>query len=520
MSKFVNISIVMAVLFTLIVSLPGRAQDNQPAKPGAEAEKAEDKKPADAGAKAGKAETKTASACATRQALDVTVALKGRFVASQTSEVILRPKSSVPMKVSKAVAHGTRVSKGDPILWLDPKPLNDQIDDLQVGRELARLTLQEAELDLATLEKTVPWDLAKAKRAKTYAEEDLLDYVKVERPYMEQQAERMVESAEFSLEYAEEELKQLEKMYKADDLTEETEEIILKRTRRQVESARRFLERAKIHAKRTLQVQIPRSSLSQGESLRRTVLSTKNAETALPNSLRKQRLELEKLKRAQAKSDKTLRDLRADTKLLTVKAPVDGVVFYGAAVDGQWSTASTVAQKLRPGGTLVANEVVMTVANPKKLHVAAAAEEKQLNDLKKGLPVRVTPVAANKLTLDGKVQSVAGILGLKGKFPVNIQLTTDCPKLITPGMSCETKVIAYSKKDALVIPEKALVTEGEKHFVRLVADDGSTQKRPVTTGRRSGGKVEILKGLKEGDRVAVTPATSKAVAPDTSKKDK
>ena len=65
-------------------------------------------------------------------------------------------------------------------------------------------------------------------------------------------AEFMVKYYDFMLNYEQDELTQLEKMYEADDLTEETEEIVLKRQRNSVEFAEFSLESARLSRDRTV----------------------------------------------------------------------------------------------------------------------------------------------------------------------------------------------------------------------------------------------------------------------------
>ena len=432
--------------------------------------------------------------------LQITVKLQGTFAATRSAEIVFQPEGSTALKVERVVAQGTRVSKGEPIIWLDSQALDDQIAALETSQELSALALEDAELGLAEMEKTIPLDLAALRRAQKQAEEDLLDFIKVRRPQEEEQVKRSVESAQFSLEYAEEELKQLEKMYKADDLTEETEEIILKRTQRAVDSARYYLGIAKTSAERKLEVLIPRQAIAEEEAVRRIDATTAKSEITLPNNLKRERLKVAKARVDHEKSAEELKKLRADRKLMTVKAPMDGIVFYGAFSGGKWATASSLSQKLRPGGTLAANEVVMTIADPALLHVVATASEKQLNDLRPGLPVNVVPTAANSLVLAGKVSAVSRILDPQGAFTVEVQVAGKTPGNLTPGMTCDVSVDAYSKKAALTIPEKMLITKNGQHFVKIV---GQQKPRPVTVGRRVDDKVEIVKGLKVGDKVEV-----------------
>ena len=78
-----------------------------------------------------------------------------------------------------------------------------------------------------------------------------------------------VKSAVEYLEYAKEELRQLEKMYRSKDLTEETEEIILRRTRFQVESSEVQLKEAELRRDVTLKVELPRREIKAREAAAR-----------------------------------------------------------------------------------------------------------------------------------------------------------------------------------------------------------------------------------------------------------
>jgi membrane fusion protein (multidrug efflux system) len=73
---------------------------------------------------------------------------------------------------------------------------------------------------------------------------------------------------------------------------------------------------------------------------------------------------------------------------------------------------------------------------------------------------------------------------------------------ITPGAFADVEVITAVHEDAAVIPEEALVTEGEQNFV-FVVKDGKAEKREVTLGRRLEGRYEILKGLEGGEVIVI-----------------
>jgi hypothetical protein len=96
--------------------------------------------------------------------------------------------------------------------------------------------------------------------------------------------------AQFTLDYEQEELDQLEKMYEADDLTEDTEEIILKRQRNSLDFAKFNLEQTKQYCDEILDVRLPRADILIKESLDRAALELTKAKTALALDLNRARM--------------------------------------------------------------------------------------------------------------------------------------------------------------------------------------------------------------------------------------
>ena len=101
-------------------------------------------------------------------------------------------------------------------------------------------------------------------------------------------------------------------MYKADDITEETEEIVLKRARDSVEKAKFMVEYAKLNHDQALKFAIPRMEVTVKESARRKSLDWEKNKVELPLAVQKQRLELEKLRMQRERSDEKLKKLLAD----------------------------------------------------------------------------------------------------------------------------------------------------------------------------------------------------------------
>ncbi len=455
----------------------------------------------------------------------IEVSLKGIFEAEDMTEVALSPEAWIPekggtLRVLKAVQHGAAIRKGETVLWLDLERIDQVIADLKMESDLGELAYKQAEEELRVLENASLQDRASAERLKKQVDEDLRRFLDKDKAATQKRAHFYVKSAANWLAYIKEELRQLEKMYKANDLTEATEEIILKRQRDMVERAQFFFKEAEEDRDQVLQIDLPRREQSLKELAAKTALLVYKARIVVPLEMEQKRLTLEKLKTQRAKSAERLHKLRKDREGLTLKAPQDGLVYYGKCVRGQWITAGEMARKLQRGQTLMPDEVLFTiVARP--VFVRAVIEEKDLHLVRDGQVGKIVPTADPDRKLAGKIQQVTYVPISAGQFECRIHLVPgkDTPRLslppeafLLPGMACTVKLTPYRKTDALAVPAAAVFTEEldeDQHYVYRALKDGKHEKRPVTIGRKTASQVEIVQGVREGDELLLEkPAPS------------
>ena len=477
MTRFIRTVIFCTVALALAVRSPAAEQDTKKPKPDAEKPAAEAKKteakpetkPAEAKKEEPKpkekpkaAEEKKPAAPAQKPAAPATsvppthtvkaepfrieVALDGTFVAQKMTEIMVKPDSWSAFKVEEAVEHGATVSRGDVLVKFDPKSINEAVADGQTNQQLSEISLKQAQATLKMLEATTPMEVAMAEREKKMADEDRARYFKIEREMSKKSAEFNLKRAQQYLDNDLEELKQLEKMYEADDLTEETEEIVLKRQRAAVEQSEFYLEQAKLRYEETLQIRMPRMEESMKYVDELLNLSTAQAKISLPLSLEQQQLELEKLQVQRERSAEKFKKLLADQKLMTVEAPVDGVVYYGKCVEGKWTTGATSAAKLKPGKTVTANEPFMTIVSARPMLVRATVAEKDLQSIKSGLRGTVKPTAYPDLRAPATVSEINGVPAADGKFAATLRVSLDVEaEGLMPGMTCKVKLVPYQK---------------------------------------------------------------------------
>jgi multidrug efflux pump subunit AcrA (membrane-fusion protein) len=465
----------------------------------------------DAPASPSSAAGKPATAKVERTAFAVKLVLGGVFEAQRMTEVSIRPKAwTMPLVVERAVELGTPVKKGEILVELQREKIDKAIEDAEVENSFAEQALKHAAEELSISEKLLPVDLAAAERLKTQADEDLKRFLELDRPHSVEMAQFSVKRFNEQMEYAKEELRQLEKMYRSKDLTEETEEIILRRQRFQVESSEFSLKDAELRHNQTLKVDLPRQEERVREGAVKHAIDLERARALLPLNLNQKRLALGKLKHELAKGAEKLAGLRHDRDAMTIHAPADGLVYYGHCDRGHWTTAAAISSKLRKGGNLLPDEVLLTIVAPRPLQIRATVDEKDLAALTQRAELRglVTTTFDPTRRLPARLSSFVPVPREAGKFEavIAVDLGEDLPAL-KPGMTCSISFVPYRKDDALMVPSTAVFEEesGDTvlQFVYLAKADKDSRypRRRITTGKAAQGKTEILEGLGEGDEV-------------------
>jgi len=165
----------------------------------------------------------------------------------------------------------------------------------------------------------------------------------------------------------------------------------------------------------------------------------------------------------------------------TIVSPMDGLVLRR---DGETGEIAEVGQ------------VLFRVGVPKPLQVVAEVNEEDIPRVAVGQITLFRTDAFPDRRLEGKVSEITPMGDYAAKtFRVKISLPDDTP--LQPGMSVEANIITREKSNALLIPADALQASAV-----YVIDGARVRKREITIGIRGSREVEVVDGLKEGERVA------------------
>jgi membrane fusion protein (multidrug efflux system) len=141
------------------------------------------------------------------------------------------------------------------------------------------------------------------------------------------------------------------------------------------------------------------------------------------------------------------------------------------------------------------------------IKVDFSVPEGALSQIASGQPIDVTVDAFPGQTFAGKVVAIAPVIDPGSR---SVQLRAEIPNpdgRLRPGQFAKLVLDTSGGVSGLLIPEQALMQEGETRFVYTVVD-GKAHKAVVKTGPRVPGKVQVLEGLKAGD-VVITAGQGK-----------
>lgn len=189
-----------------------------------------------------------------------------------------------------------------------------------------------------------------------------------------------------------------------------------------------------------------------------------------------------------------------DKRLLT--APFDGIIGIPRIDVGQYVTAGSH---------------IATLQNLDTMRVDFSVPEGSLSQIYIGQEVQAGADLQN-LIATGSITGIDPRINASSRMVAVRAVVKNDAKTLTPGQFVQVKIVLPTEEDVLALPQTAVITSLYGDYVFLVrpvqAEEGKeapvdAEGKPqlsidqvfVTTGRRSGQMVEILKGLSKGDQV-------------------
>jgi len=154
------------------------------------------------------------------------------------------------------------------------------------------------------------------------------------------------------------------------------------------------------------------------------------------------------------------------------------------------------------GQVVGAGQPVMTIVRNGEREVEISVPENRIEELRKAQQIKVAFWALPNVTLDGKVREIAPMADpVTRTYKVRISLLNPAPE-IKLGMTASVAVQGNSGAQAVYIPFTAVYQNGDVAAVWLLNGD-KIALRAIKPSNISNGTVQVLEGLKQGDRIVL-----------------
>lgn len=173
-----------------------------------------------------------------------------------------------------------------------------------------------------------------------------------------------------------------------------------------------------------------------------------------------------------------------------ITSPIEGRVTKENATEGAMVNPGAMS----PAGPL------FQIQSVGRLKLESSVDERELQFVKPGQPVRFEVDSYPGVSFNGKVYLISPSLDATTRRAA-IEVTIDNTEgKLFPNMFAQGELLPSETRQALAIPQSALVAGKEKPMVYVVKDNVATQ-RIVKVGPTDGNYVAILEGLEAGEQV-------------------
>jgi HlyD family secretion protein len=184
-----------------------------------------------------------------------------------------------------------------------------------------------------------------------------------------------------------------------------------------------------------------------------------------------------------------------------VRAPFDGIVY---------------SLPVKQGGFVVAGDLLLQVADLRKVLVRAFVDEPDVGRLAPGDPIEVTWDAIPGRIWQARVTAIPSTVRLRGSR--NVGETTcivDNKDLkLLPNVNVGVTIVAATHEDVLVVPREAVRTDDTKPYVLQVVGR-ELKRRDVETSLSNLTQVEVTRGLSARDIIAINSTNAKPIGNGT-----
>ncbi len=424
--------------------------------------------------------------------------LQGVVLGKKVHEIKIDAKQFPQWQLKHAAKHGDTVKKGETIAHFEDEALNDEIARLESELELQKLSFskQQESYNLHLAKMAV--DLKKGEIQQAIDTQKSNNYLKTGQDLEKENLQQSLIDAKNGLSYQEEELKQLKKMYGEDQVTDETEELVLRRQVNSIKTYQQMFKNRQYEVNEGINYTIPVNVANAEYALFLADFNNKKVKGEWDVFVVSEKKKLENLEQNLKKLEKNLGELLKDKEnFLVMNAPADGVVYFGALQGGKWQVQVDnyeAGQVLAKGATLF--HIVEN--NQYNIQAKTSLEQNLQLDKETSYFAEIPGKGFQKIALKEQKN-----IPVNGAYSLEFELGENNNFL--HGVEVKIQALRKLSGETISLPVSAIKTEEldpTKKFVEVVKD-GKAEKKYVQTGLMTQGRVVILDGIEEGMAVKV-----------------
>lgn len=199
--------------------------------------------------------------------------------------------------------------------------------------------------------------------------------------------------------------------------------------------------------------------------------------------------EVNKVQAEAAQARATLAAAEDQLRHTEIRAPFEGTVY---------------SIPIKQGEYVQQGELLLQLANLKRVQVRAFVDEPEIGKLATGQPVSITWDALPGKSWHGEITQMPYTIttyGTRNVGQVLCGVDNDDGRLL-PNINVTVNVSIANKKEVITVAREALHDDESGRFVYLIKD-GHLDRQPVEAGIANNTRVEITKGLEPGELVAL-----------------
>jgi multidrug efflux pump subunit AcrA (membrane-fusion protein) len=425
----------------------------------------------------------------------------GRIDSAKRAKVRLLPEAySGSFEVAEVLKRGGRVKKGDVLLRLDSESIDKAIDEARVAADHANRRLKIAQAEQLIMKEDNITRLEQVSEARVRAEQELHIWEKYDSPDMIKQADLSMQQRENGLVDAKMELAQLEEMYSGTHLAQETKDIVLDRTRRDVKISEEYMALTKNDDTITRQFRHPQRDEQVRDALKWAKEDEAHAKIGVTTTEDRKAMDLEGAERSVKEAADRLKDLETDRGLLEVVAPADGIMTnIDLEPKDNVNGRQTVCEVLDP-----TDLVVKFSAQPEDLRVLLPEGDEALRQVALRLPDFPEIKLTGTITEMGEMVSAGGGGGggEANTIPVTVKIDGALNPFVRLGLKCKVRA-ERTLKSVIAVPRECVTWENAQAQVKVLDAAGLAQTRAVVVGPSNDKMTMVIEGLKAGDEVVI-----------------